>query len=85
MVRRLFFALPLLIVAGGAAWATEPMRLAQMGPGQGNPQEQAACRRDATRFCRDVMENDARVLSCLQKHRRQISGRCRAVLESHRR
>ena len=85
MVRQFFLALALLILAGGAAWAEEPLRLAQAGQAQGTPQEQAACRRDSTRFCRDVIDNDQRVLACLQKHRRQISAGCRAVLEQHRR
>jgi hypothetical protein len=50
---------------------------------QGTPQEQAACRPDSQRFCRDDIPDTFRVLACLQKNRAQISTPCRRVLESH--
>jgi len=50
---------------------------------QGTPQEQAACRPDSQRFCRDDIPDTFRVLACLQKNRTQISTPCRKVLESH--
>jgi hypothetical protein len=55
------------------------------GPGlfKGTPEEQAACRRDAARFCRDAMPDDLRVLACLQANRAKISKACNAVLVSH--
>ncbi|MGE3150844.1 MAG: cysteine rich repeat-containing protein [Pseudorhodoplanes sp.] len=50
---------------------------------QGTAQEQAACRPDAQRYCRDAQPDQLRVLSCLQRNRSQISRGCRRVLESH--
>ena len=50
---------------------------------QGTPQEQAACRPDSTRFCKDDIPDTFRVLACLQRNRAQISVPCRRVLESH--
>jgi hypothetical protein len=74
-----------LLMASEAAWATEPARLAQIPNPllQGTPQEQAACRPDATRFCREDIPDNFRVLACLKVHRDRISRGCRAVLESH--
>lgn len=50
---------------------------------QGTPEEQAACRPDSTRFCRDAEPDTFRVLACLQRNRTKISVACRKVLESH--
>jgi len=50
---------------------------------QGTPEEQAACRPDSTRFCRDAEPDPFRVLTCLKRHRADISAPCRKVLESH--
>jgi Cysteine rich repeat len=49
----------------------------------GTPQEQAACRHDATRFCRAVLKDESRVSACLEAHKDQLSRRCREVLRSH--
>ena len=50
----------------------------------GTPQEQAACSRDAQRFCRAVIsQGDLAVLSCFQQNRPKISRACDAVLRSH--
>jgi hypothetical protein len=49
----------------------------------GTPQEQAACRPDSTRFCRDAEPDTFRVLACLQRNRAKISVACRKVLESN--
>ena len=50
----------------------------------GTPQEQAACSRDAQRFCRPVIsQGDLAVLSCFQQNRARISRACDAVLRSH--
>jgi hypothetical protein len=49
--------------------------------GQGTPQEQAACRPDARRLCREFVGNDMAVLSCFQQNRAKLSQACRAVLE----
>jgi hypothetical protein len=50
---------------------------------QGTPQEQAACRPDTRRLCRDLVGNDMAVLSCLQQNRAKLSRACREVLERH--
>jgi hypothetical protein len=51
------------------------------GAGQGTPEERAACRGSVRRFCRAAGGDQSRTVSCLQEHRAQISGSCRAVLE----
>jgi hypothetical protein len=50
---------------------------------QGTPQEQAACRPDTRKLCRDLVGNDMAVLSCLQQNRAKLSRTCRDVLERH--
>jgi hypothetical protein len=50
---------------------------------QGTQQEQAACRGDSQRYCKDDIPDTFRVLACLQKNRQQITVACRRVLESH--
>ena len=49
----------------------------------GTPQEQQACSRDASRFCRKDLGNDGAVQQCLQAHRKSLSAACRKVFESH--
>lgn len=49
----------------------------------GTPQEQAACRRDATRFCRKELGNDMAVQQCLQEHRAKLTRSCQKVFASH--
>lgn len=60
-------------VAGEAA-------LAQYG---GTQQEQAACTRDASRFCRKDLGDDGAVQQCLQMNRAHLSRSCKRVFESH--
>jgi hypothetical protein len=50
---------------------------------QGTPEEQAACRPDSTRYCKDAEPDALVVLACLQRNRTKISPRCLRVLESH--
>lgn len=49
----------------------------------GTSQEQKACSRDASRFCRKDLGNDTAVQQCLQQHRNRLSSSCRKVFESH--
>jgi len=50
----------------------------------GTPDEQKACSKDVSRFCRTVMDqSDLVILSCLQQNRAKISKSCDAVLVSH--
>jgi hypothetical protein len=50
---------------------------------EGTPEEQAACRPDSNKFCREFEPDTFRVLACLQRNRTRISVACRRVLESH--
>jgi hypothetical protein len=49
----------------------------------GSPQEQQACSRDASRFCRKDLGNDGAVQSCLQANRAKLSKACSKVFASH--
>jgi hypothetical protein len=70
---RLSLALTLLV-------ASAPLALAQRS---GTPQEQKACSRDASRFCRQYLSNDNEVQACLQQNRAKLSTSCKKVFESH--
>jgi hypothetical protein len=62
---RMFFALPLVLLATAAS--------AQQG--------HDACARDVTRFCRAVMnDGEMVVLGCLKQHRARLSRACEKVL-----
>lgn len=50
---------------------------------KGTPQEQAACRPDAVKFCSDAIPDSFRVLACLQEHQKKLTKRCKEVLDSH--
>jgi hypothetical protein len=50
---------------------------------QGTPQEQAACRRDASRFCRQQLADDFAVQQCLLQNRARLSHSCQKVFQSH--
>jgi hypothetical protein len=60
-------------VAGGTALAQH----------MGTPQEQSACTRDASRFCRKELGDDGAVQQCLQMERAHLSRACKRVFESH--
>ena len=49
----------------------------------GSPQEQQACSRDASRFCRKDLGNDMAVQGCLQANRAKLSKSCSKVFQSH--
>jgi hypothetical protein len=49
----------------------------------GTKQEQAACSRDASRFCRKDLGDDNAVQQCLMMKRANLSRPCRKVFESH--
>ena len=75
-MRKLFFALALLSasVSTGA--------IAQQR--SGTPDEQKACSRDVSRFCRAVMDQgDFTVLACLQQNRAKLTKACSQVLTNH--
>ena len=66
-----------VIVALGATTAA----LAQQHAG--TPEEQRACSRDASHFCRQQLGNDTAVQQCLQQHRSALSHACSKVFASH--
>ena len=49
----------------------------------GTRQEQAACSRDASRFCRKELGDDSAVQQCLEMRRAHLSRSCKRVFESH--
>lgn len=49
----------------------------------GTKQEQAACSRDASRFCRKDLGDDSAVQQCLEMRRANLSRSCKKVFESH--
>ncbi len=83
MFYRIF--LVFMLLAGGMAWAQDTPKPQEAPPNifQGTPAEQAACRPDSVKFCRDAIPDTFRVLACLQQNRERISKACREVLESH--
>lgn len=50
---------------------------------KGTPQEQKACSRDASRFCRKHLGDDMAVQNCLQQNRVKLSQRCQKVFQNH--
>jgi len=49
----------------------------------GSPQEQQACSRDASRFCRQQLGDDGAVQACLQQNRNRLTAACQKVFRSH--
>lgn len=49
----------------------------------GTSQEQSACSRDASKFCRKELGNDGAVQGCLQANRAKLSKSCSKVFQSH--
>ena len=69
-----------LSVAMALLLANVPLAFAQHA---GTQQEQNACSRDASRFCRKDLGNENAVQSCLQQHRSRLSASCRKVFDNH--
>jgi hypothetical protein len=75
-MRKFFFALTLLSVSVSTG------AIAQQR--SGTPDEQKACSRDVSRFCRAVMDQgDFTVLACLQQNRAKLTKACSQVLTNH--
>jgi hypothetical protein len=54
------------------------------GQHSGTEQEQKACARDVSKFCRSLMDQgDLVILSCLQQNRPKLAAACNQVLVSH--
>jgi hypothetical protein len=77
-MRNFFFALALLSVSLSTG------AVAQQQQRSGTPDEQKACSRDVSRFCRAVMDQgDFTVLACLQQNRAKLTKPCSQVLTNH--
>jgi hypothetical protein len=51
---------------------------------RGTPEEQNACSRDASRFCRhQLSEGDDAVQQCLEHNRDRLGRACRRVFQAH--
>ncbi|NWG24544.1 MAG: hypothetical protein HXY30_09075 [Pseudorhodoplanes sp.] len=80
-------ALCLVVAAPSAAFAQAqaqpgfPNPLQQMF--QGTPEDQAACRGDSGKFCKDAEPDQLRVLACLRSNRTAISTACANVLRKY--
>ncbi len=48
-------------------------------------QQQEACEDDAYRLCPDEIPDEARVASCMTRHKAKLSPHCRAMFTSSRR
>ncbi|MGY0569922.1 cysteine rich repeat-containing protein [Bradyrhizobium sp. RDM12] len=53
---------------------------AQSGP---TPQEQMACRGDASKFCAEHVGKPPQMNACLRENKTRLSDSCRKVVESH--
>lgn len=53
---------------------------AQFGP---TPQEQMACRGDASKFCAEHIGKPPQMNACLRENKPKLSDSCRKVVESH--
>jgi hypothetical protein len=76
---RSFFAVALMTTVSILATDISASAQGHMG----TPQEQKACNRDASRFCRKDLGNDSAVQSCLQANRAKLSPACSKVFQSH--
>jgi hypothetical protein len=72
------------LAAGLALLASAVLPSAPAHALSGTPQEQAACRPDVARHCKNVQgDDDDAFVACLVSHAPQLSQRCRKVLEAH--
>jgi hypothetical protein len=75
-MQKFFFALTLLSIAVSTS------AIAQQR--SGTPDEQKACSRDVSRFCRTLMDQgDFVILACLQQNRAKLTKPCSQVLTNH--
>jgi hypothetical protein len=76
-MRKFFFALTLLAVSVSTGAIAQQQR-------SGTPDEQKACSRDVSRFCRTLMDQgDFVILACLKENRPKLTKACNQVLINH--
>jgi hypothetical protein len=78
-------AIAILCLWSSVSFAQENVRGSSEIAPRGTSQEEAACRRDVRRFCRDIPDSAGSLsfLRCLQENRSKISKACQNVLASH--
>jgi hypothetical protein len=82
MIRRFMLIFAIFLTTSGATlFAQTPPPSG--GLFEGTPQEQAACRPDTMKYCREFVPDSMQVLACLQRQRAKISKACQEVLSSH--
>ena len=74
-MRNALLIVTLLSIGSSASFA--------QGAPRGTPQEQQACSRDSSRFCRKQLGDDTAVQQCLQQNRMKLSSACQKVFQSH--
>jgi hypothetical protein len=79
MSRKLFFLATIALTAVSGLSNAPAFAQGHMG----SPQEQQACSRDASRFCRKDLGNDMAVQGCLRANRAKLSRSCSKVFQSH--
>jgi hypothetical protein len=82
MIRSLALFVVALAASSSAAQAQAPFPFPPFLDMRGTPEDQRACRPDAVRLCRHLLEqNDSMiVLQCFLANRSKLSPPCRAVL-----
>jgi hypothetical protein len=72
MKKSVYVSVVLLMAAGSSA-------IAQSGP---TPQEQMACRSDASKLCADHIGKPPQMNACLRENKAKLSDSCRKVVEA---
>ena len=72
MNKSVYVSVVLLMAAGSSA-------IAQSGP---TPQEQMACRSDASKLCADHIGKPPQMNACLRENKAKLSDSCRKVVEA---
>jgi hypothetical protein len=83
MARSLFLLAILMASAAApapAAAQNAPIPLPPFLTPRGTPEDQRACRSDASKLCKDYLGNDDQVLRCFQANRQRLTPSCNAVL-----
>jgi hypothetical protein len=76
-MRKVLLALTLLSASVSTSAFAQQQR-------SGTPDEQKACSRDVSRFCRSLMDQgDFTILACLQQNRPKLTKACSQVLTTH--
>ena len=72
MKKSVYISVVLLMAAASSA-------IAQSGP---TPQEQMACRSDASKLCADHIGKPPQMNACLRENKAKLSDSCRKVVEA---